>query len=56
MDGFTLEKKLGSGHTAIFLKPPFQFLKWRFDFCRFCWSHRPNSVVLFAKVKFWKVK
>ena len=41
---------------AIFLKPPFYFAKRQFDFCRFCWSHRPKSVVLFAKLKFRKVK
>jgi hypothetical protein len=41
---------------AIFLKLPFHFVKRQFDFCRFCWLHKPKSVVLFAKLKFRKVK
>ena len=41
---------------AIFLKLPFHFVKRQFDFCRFCWLHKPKSVVLSAKLKFRKVK
>jgi len=43
---------LGLGHTGYIFETAISL-----DFCRFyCWSHRPNSVFLFMKVKFWKVK
>jgi hypothetical protein len=54
------QKPLGSVYTwpksVFFSKPPFQFRKRRYCFCRFWWLHKRFYVFFFVKVKFRKVK